>query len=141
MITRKAIREEVVDVLRGLHGSVAVYDGVTPHRLETYATGEIKPYIIVWVGHGSGLGEMEHLGALADVDSVRASIQTQIVAANERDVWDVAELVQGRLTNHLIGGHPVKPDDLSQPYAAVMVDENVTPHRRFLPLLWNINTQ
>lgn len=140
-ITRQAVHEALLAALRGIHPDLTVYPGTIPEKVPVYPAGFIKPYVGVWVSHPADLEEQRSLSALADMDTINVRVQTQIVAASETAVYDVADRVRAVLTNLRVGTGNVVPDSYQQSAALVMTDVSVTPSRPYLPLVWVLNTQ
>lgn len=142
MITPNQVRTALYDLLkRELPDVVSVYTGVVPQRVPTYDDGAIKPYIGLWVSNSVGDQTMRGLDSLSPVDAVRVRIQTQVVAATESDVYEVAELITALLTNTRIGEGWVRPDAEQHATAMPLLDTTTTPHIPYLPLLWQLETQ
>lgn len=142
MITPAQVREALAESLRSaLPEVVSVYTGRVPDRVPTYRDGAIKPYIGLWVSNSVGDPLMKALDSLSPVDAVRVTVQTQIVAATEPDVYETADLVTSALTNLKIGGGFLLPDADQHANAYPIWDDTTTPAIPYLPLLWRLETQ
>lgn len=142
MITPNQVRTALYDLLkRELPGVVSVYTGVVPQQVPTYDDDTIRPYIGLWVSNSVGDQSMRGLDALSPMDAVRVRVQTQVVAATESDVYEVADLVTALLTNAPIGEGWVRPDAEQHATAMPLIDTTTTPHIPYLPLLWKLETQ
>lgn len=142
MITPAQVREALAESLRAaLPSVVTVYTGRVPSRVPTYRDGAIKPYVGLWVSNSVGDPLMKALDSLSPMDAVRVTVQTQIVAATEPDVYETADLVTGALTNLKIGGGIVLPDADQHANAYPLWDDTTTPAIPYLPLLWRLETQ
>lgn len=142
MITPAQVREALAESLRAaLPEVVTVYTGRVPSRVPTYRDGSIKPYVGLWVSNSVGDPLMMALDSLSPTDAVRVTVQTQIVAATESDVYETADLVTQALTNLKIGGGIVLPDADQHANSYPLWDDNTTPAIPYLPLLWRLETQ
>lgn len=142
MITPAQVREALAESLRSaLPDVVSVYTGRVPDRVPTYRDGSIKPYIGLWVSNSVGDPLMKALDSLSPVDAVRVTVQTQIVAATEPDVYETADLVTQALTNRRVGRGFLLPDADQQTNAYPLWDETTTPAIPYLPLRWRLETQ
>lgn len=142
MITPAKVRETLAESLRSaLPSVVSVYTGRVPDRVPTYRDGTIKPYVGLWVSNSVGDPLMKALDSLSPVDAVRVTVQTQIVAATESDIYETADLVTKALTNHRVGRGVLLPDADQHANAYPLWDETTTPAIPYLPLLWRLETQ
>lgn len=142
MITPAQVREALAESLRAaLPEVVTVYTGRVPDRVPTYRDGSIKPYVGLWVSNSVGDPLMAALDALSPTDAVRVTVQTQIVAATEPDVYETADLVTQALTNHQVGRGLLLPDADQHANAYPIWDKTTTPAIPYLPLLWRLETQ
>ncbi len=142
MITPAQVREALAESLRSaLPDVVSVYTGRVPSKVPTYRDGTIKPYVGLWVSNSVGDPLMKSLDSLSPVDAVRVTVQTQIVAATEPDVYETADLVTKALTNHQVGGGFLLPDADQHSNAYPLWDDTTTPAIPYLPLLWRLETQ
>lgn len=133
-------RQSIVDALTGIHPNVTIFTGTVPEKVPSWGTC-IKPYIGLWVTTSSDDPFARAVSGLADVDAVRISVQTQIVAADEVGVYQLADLVRDRLTNRRVGTGVILPDTFQQESAYILTDTSVTPSRPYLPLMWTLQTQ
>lgn len=142
MITPAQVRATLAESLRSaLPDVVSVYTGRVPDRVPTYRDGSIKPYIGLWVSNSVGDPLMKALDSLSPMDAVRVTVQTQIVAATEPDVYETADLVTKALTNHRVGRGFLLPDADQHANSYPLWDETTTPAIPYLPLLWRLETQ
>lgn len=142
IITPAQVREELHSALRrALPDFVSIYTGRVPDRVPTYRDGTIKPYIGLWISNSVGDPTMSALDSTSPTDAVRVRIQTQVVAATEDDVYEVADLVTNALTNHPVGQGVLLPDAEQQANAYPLWDDSTTPPIPYLPLLWRLETQ
>ncbi|MDN5641283.1 MAG: hypothetical protein L0I17_11055 [Actinomycetia bacterium] len=139
-ITRAEARDTITTALRGIDG-LTVYPGTIPDRVPTYSTGVIRPYVGVWVTNSTDDPWSRSLSTLTDADTIRIRIQTQVVAATDAMVYDVADRVSAVLTNLPVGVHWVTPDTDQQAGAYILTDTGTTPARPYLPLSWQLTTQ
>ncbi|MCT1368402.1 hypothetical protein [uncultured Kocuria sp.] len=139
-ITAAQTRQGITDALTGIHPNVTIYTGTVPETVPSWGI-YIKPYIGLWVTTSSDDPFARAVSGLADIDAVRISVQTQIVAADEVGVYQLADLVRERLTNRRIGTGVILPDTFQQENAYILTDTSVTPSRPYLPLMWTIETQ
>lgn len=142
MITPAQVRENLAESLRSaLPEVVSVYTGRVPDRVPTYGDGSIKPYVGLWVSNSVGDPTMSALDSTSPTDAVRVRTQTQIVAATEADVYQVADLLTNALTNHPVGQGVLLPDAEQHANAYPLWDDTTTPAIPYLPLLWRLETQ
>lgn len=142
MITPAQVRETLAESLRAaLPPVVTVYTGRVPSQVPTYRDGSIKPYIGLWVSNSVGDPLMTALDSLAPTDAVRVTVQTQIVAATEPDLYETAGLVTQALTNLRVGRGVLLPDADQHANAYPLWDDTTTPAIPYLPLLWRLQTQ
>lgn len=142
MITPAQVREALAESLRSaLPDVVTVCTGRVPDRVPTYRDGTIKPYVGLWVSNSVGDPLMTALDSLSPTDAVRVTVQTQIVAATESDVYETADLVTSALTNHRVGRGHLLPDADQHSNAYPLWDDTTTPAIPYLPLLWRLETQ
>lgn len=142
MITPAQVRETLAESLRSaLPPVVSVYTGRVPSKVPTYRDGTIKPYVGLWVSNSVGDPLMKALDSLSPMDAVRVTVQTQIVAATELDVYETADLVTKALTNLRVGRGVLLPDADQHANSYPLWDETTTPAIPYLPLLWRLETQ
>ena len=141
MTTPAEIREAVAAACRGIDPRLSVYTGVVPDAVPVDTVGRVRPYLGLWVTNPTGRWDMGTLDGTHDVDSHTVRIHTQCVAADEANVYWLADHVRAALTNLPVGGHRVAPDWDQQASAFILTDTGVTPPRPYLPLFWGLTTQ
>lgn len=125
--------------IQGLAG-LTVFDGQVPSKVPTDAGGYILPYVAIFAGIGEDLPEERSLTQLVDMDVLDWRFQTTCVGASANIAMSVAHSVRLALSNLPVGGGFVKPDTDGFTAGVPLSDNQVTPARFFLPLMWRLIT-
>lgn len=116
-----------------------VFDTQVPEKLSQDASGFIRPYVVMFAGTNADLPQERSLTMLADLDVADFRFQTNCVGPTGNHARALAHQVQMALTNLPIGAGFVKPDPDGF-RADVLADNQVTPARFYMPLMWRLTT-
>jgi len=117
-----------------------IYDGYIPGKLETDASGFIRPYVLLLAGIPADLPAERDLTRLADTTVADWAPQTNCVGPTPTHARSCAQLVAQALTNARIGNHWLLPDPDGFRAATPIQDNQVAPARFYLPLPWRLTT-
>jgi hypothetical protein len=116
-----------------------VFDTQVPKTLPTDSSGAIRPYVVTFSGTPTDIPIERSLTQLADLDLADFRFQTNCVGPTGQHARDLADMVRLALTNLPIGAGFVKPDPDGFS-SNVIPDNQVTPARFFMPLMWRLTT-
>lgn len=116
-----------------------VFDTQVPTKLQQDASGAIRPYVVMFAGVGSDLFQERDYTGLVDMGVTDFPFQTTCVGATAEQARNVAHSVTLALTNLPIGAGFVKPDPNGF-RTGVLADNQVTPARFYMPLMWRLTT-
>lgn len=118
-----------------------IFDGVVPTTLPKDANGFIKPYVVVFAGTGTDIESERDLTGKVDMDILDWPFQTTVVAADAISCMRLAHDVRLALSNLTVLAGRVKPDAYSTTgNDKPQLDNQVTPARFFMPLMWRLTT-
>lgn len=117
-----------------------VFDTQVPKTLPQDVNGYIRPYVVMFAGAGMDLPDERSLTLLADLDVIDFPFQTTCVGPTAAHARDLAYSVRLALTNLPIGSGFVKPDPFGVRVDNPLADNQVTPARFFMPLMWRLTT-
>lgn len=116
-----------------------VFDTQVPTTLPKDPSGYIRPYVLIFAGAPTDLPEERDLTQLTDMDISDFRFQTNCAGPTGGHARDLADQVRLALTNYPIGAGFIKPDPDSF-RADVIADNQVTPARFYMPLMWRLTT-
>lgn len=131
-------KSRIVDVAGLWPGNV--FDTQVPTTIPKDASGNVRPYVVLFGGVGTDLPEERDATGLADVGLLDFPFQTTCVGPTPGHARDVAYSVKQALTNMPIGAGFVKPDPQGFRVDNPLADNQVTPARFYMPLMWRLTT-
>lgn len=117
-----------------------VFDTQVPTTLPQDTSGAIRPYVVMFGGVGSDLLQERDSTGLVDMDILDFPFQTTCVGPTAGHARDVAHAVKLALTNMPIQAGFVKPDPQGFRIDNPLPDNQVTPARFYMPLMWRLTT-
>jgi hypothetical protein len=126
-------------VITGLGGNI--YDGFVPTTIPKDSSGFIRPYVVIFAGTGTDLPAERDSTGLVDMDVLDWPFQTTVAAADALSCMRLAHDVRLALTNLPVQAGFVKPDGYSATGGdRPLLDNQVTPARFYMPLMWRLTT-
>lgn len=116
-----------------------VYDSQVPTTLPKDASGFIRPYVVIFAGTANDIPEERDLTNLADLGISDFRFQTNCAGPTGTHARDLADVVRAALTNLPLGAGFIKPDPDGF-RTNVLPDNQVTPARFYMPLMWRLTT-
>lgn len=116
-----------------------VFDTHVPKELAVDANGFIRPYVVMFAGGVNDLPQERDLTQMPDMNIADFRFQTSCVGPTGNHARELAHTVRLALSGLNIGAGFVKPD----PDAFrldVLKDDQVTPARFYMPLMWRLTT-
>lgn len=118
-----------------------IFDGFVPTTLPKDASGYIKPYVVIFAGTGSDIAAERDSTGQVDMDVLDWPFQTTVAAADALSCMRLAHDVRLALTNLPVQAGFVKPDGYSATGGdRPLLDNQVTPARFYMPLMWRLTT-
>jgi hypothetical protein len=116
-----------------------VFDTHVPQTLPVDVNGFIKPYVVLFAGAVNDLPEERDLTNLPDMSISDFRFQTTCVGPTGQHARELAHTVRLALSGLAIGAGFIKPDpDAFR--TDVLKDDQVTPARFYMPLMWRLTT-
>jgi hypothetical protein len=116
-----------------------VFDTNVPTTLPKDPSGYIRPYVVIFAGAPTDLPGERDLTMLTDVDISDFRFQTNCTGPTGNHSRALADQVRLALTNLPIGAGFIKPDPDGF-RTDVIADNQVTPARFYMPLMWRLTT-
>jgi len=116
-----------------------VFDTHVPDVLPKDAMGFIRPYVVMFAGTTLDLPGERSLTQLPDLDVADFRFQTNCAGPTGQHARELAYQVTLALSGLAIGAGFIKPDpDAFR--TEVLKDDQVTPARFYMPLMWRLTT-
>lgn len=132
---------QIRDRLETIPGLSGIYDGYVPTTIPKDASGYIRPYVVIFAGTGTDLVAERDMTGLVDMGLLDWPFQTTVAAADALSCMRLARDVRLTLANLPVQAGFVKPDGYSEIGGdRPLLDNQVTPARFYMPLMWRLTT-
>lgn len=118
-----------------------IFDGYVPTTIPKDPSGFIRPYVVIFAGTGTDLEAERDSTGQVDMGVLDWPFQTTVAAADALSCMRLAHDVRLALANLPVQAGFVKPDGYSATGGdRPLLDNQVTPARFYMPLMWRLTT-